>query len=159
MTVRLRKVKQHDIAYLQNIDLKCFDDLYDIDTWGAINESDNETIVVALLNNTVVGFVVYGVEGPNPMEVHVYKLGVLPKWRHKGIGRKLLNHVDKYAHLVGANNISCSVPEDLITGVNDATTWLKRMGLRAKLSGSVLNFTRTITHDSSHTPRITRTRP
>ena len=47
---------------------------------------------VFIIENAVGGFVCYRIDGP---DVHIEAVAVLPRFRRKGAGRQLLDHVDR----------------------------------------------------------------
>ena len=53
---------------------------------------EEEQVSVFVIENAIGGFVLYWLDGP---DVHIAALAVLPRFRRKGAGRQLLDHVDR----------------------------------------------------------------
>lgn len=80
-------------------------------------------VYVAVSEKSVVGFVLLDVRGPFRGYVHL--LGVMPEWRNRGIGAKLISHVEQRVFREHPNVFLC------VSSFNRAAQrFYKRMGFK-----------------------------
>ncbi|MBI2579337.1 MAG: GNAT family N-acetyltransferase [Candidatus Aenigmarchaeota archaeon] len=70
---------------------------------------DPESIIVAEEGGKIIGcvFIIY-----DPWSSFIYRLGVLPKYRRKGLGTKLMEEAERILKERGTNPITLFVRED-----------------------------------------------
>jgi ribosomal protein S18 acetylase RimI-like enzyme len=78
---------------------------------------------VAINNKTVAGFALLDIRGPFRGYIHL--LGVMPEWRNRGIGAKLIQHVEQRVFREHPNVFLC------VSSFNrEAQRFYKRMGFK-----------------------------
>ncbi len=102
-----RYMIHRDIPHIIDIDHECFDPDYWWLEDDFLNEMSLSVSFVAEWKHKLLGFVFH-------RSGEIIKAAVLPEWRRKGIGKKLLKRISH-------GKISCSVPKDMV----EAQLWLK----------------------------------
>jgi ribosomal-protein-alanine N-acetyltransferase len=88
----------------------------------ALTDATRE-VYVAVNEKAVVGFVLLDVRGPFRGYIHL--LGVMPEWRNRGIGAKLIRHVEERVFREQPNVFLC------VSSFNRAAQrFYKRMGFK-----------------------------
>ena len=123
----IRKPNQHDLNYILDIDLKCFEDNWTLDQWRQQLTICHNNILLAVQGNTPVGFVLW-------LKDEITRLAVKPTYRHLGLGTKLVNSVELELHAQGCKDMVIDVPESLCCPRHpiDVSLWLLRRGFRAR---------------------------
>jgi len=125
MTIIIRKPTWCDLSYLQDIDLKCFEDMWSLEFWRNILENNLFHVLVGNHNNHVAGFIVW-------WKNIIVRLGVKSSYRKLGCASKLLS---EYMKALEGQYLTAkiNVPENLCDIRYDKTTvsWLSLHGFRA----------------------------
>lgn len=123
----IRKPNQHDLNYLLDIDLKCFEDNWTLDEWRHQLMICNNSIFVATQGNTPVGYVLW-------CDEEITRIAVKPTYRHMGLGSKLLDAVEDELRRQGHTNVTINVPESLCCPRKpiDVSIWLIKRVFRAR---------------------------
>lgn len=78
-----------------------------------VHEKDNDTLMyVACLLGKIVGFI--GIKGKNDNEFEIKRLVILPRYRHYGYGKLLLDFANDKAISLGGEKITIGIIEDNI---------------------------------------------
>ena len=121
-------MKPLDVHYVLNIDLKCFETQYDMESWEIIF-SENIPVIVAVIDETPIGYMsMYSTQGI----LWIGRIGVLPAFRRRGIGTKLLDFglsqaLDETEARVTIPEYQCRPNEP-----DDASQWLLNRGFRCQ---------------------------
>lgn len=128
MIVQIRDAKPFDQVVLHDCDLKCFYVPWSDDFWGEIAKT--HVVKVATYWGSIIGFVV-ATYLEEHRHVMVPKVCVKPNYRRRKVGTQLIDEVEKFARLMKAECIVCTVPESFTSGDQDATGWLKALNFKA----------------------------
>lgn len=104
MTITIKILNHDDFDILRNIDLDVFDDLLDIPKAKEFLADPRHHLVVAIVNDQVVGFVsaVHYVHPDKPCpELWINEVSVAEKHRRQGLGKRLMNAVFEVARELG----------------------------------------------------------
>jgi GNAT superfamily N-acetyltransferase len=130
MILTTRDAYGEDLAYLRDIDLKCFQPCWSREEWEFACEL--YTVRLACYYDTPVAFAAHGICDDNKLQYLVPKLAVKRDFRGHGIGHRLLREAELYAKDLGCTSLWTSLPERLWSpGDEDVSGWLKKMGFRA----------------------------
>ena len=112
MDITIREIEEKDyldVLSLGNNELDCKHNVEDMTThYLRIKDDDRYKTFVALLNNEAVGFIssVWSYEiGRELGFMHIIGLAVKSNMQNKGIGTKLIKHIEKYAKEKGITSI------------------------------------------------------
>ncbi len=72
----------------------------------------SERKVVARAGDAVVGVALYRVDGPMPLPAYLHLLAVAEGWRGQGVGRALLEHVEREVFAHGPNLFLCCTADN-----------------------------------------------
>ena len=121
----LNKSKLHDM------DLKCFDDVWDEESWLHWFE-DDRVVYIAEVDGKEAGFVACMILSDG---IFIEKLGVKPSYRGQGVSRKLLSSIELQARLCAwPHVVSITVPETFLSPgrPDDISGWVSKVGFKAK---------------------------
>lgn len=129
MITNIRQPTFSDITHLVDVDLKCFEDNIGLKTWRMTFEDDEIFKFVGIFEQTPVGFVLWEANE----KVTITRIGVKPAYRHRGIGRQLLDAVRVWTQVHGMSSIWLEVPESLCDPrfpSLDVSGWLQKLSFR-----------------------------
>lgn len=127
----IRQPNFSDITHLVDIDLKCFEDNMELKEWRMTFEDDDIFKLVGTVERTPVGFVLWRVVGN---VLTVTRVGVKPAYRHRSIGKQLIDAVRIWASVHKIYTLNLEVPESLCDPRYpslDIGGWLQKLGFRA----------------------------
>jgi ribosomal-protein-alanine N-acetyltransferase len=109
---RLRTYRPADFEILYEIDQKCFPPgiAYGRGELASFIASPHAMTWVAEVRGAVVGFVI--AERENEKIGHVVTIDVIEQWRHRGVGRELMNTAEDWACRMGAQFMYLETAED-----------------------------------------------
>ncbi len=114
-----------------DIDIKCFDDVWDMDSWLQWFEADR-VVYLAELDNKDVGFAVCTLLSDG---IFIEKIGVKPACRLQGVSTRLLSAIRVRAQTrEWPYIVSLTVPETFLSPgrPGDISGWIAKVGFRAK---------------------------
>lgn len=129
----VRQAGTSDILSVKNCDLKCYYDSYTNAQWDGV--TDDYAVNVAICKGTVVGYVLFCQDRENTNLVLIRRLGVLPSFRRRGVGRRLYDSVHDVAKLLSVVHIATTIPEHMCDPRTpfDCTPFLLKLGFQAKM--------------------------
>lgn len=97
MVISTEPVNPDDLDDLWRIERECFTkEAYSRQQIASLLENQNAVDLVARVNGEIAGFVIGGIEDFRGRLVgHVYTIDVAVKHRRKGVGKQLLNDIEK----------------------------------------------------------------
>lgn len=124
-----RNPRLADLAYLVDIDLKCYEDPWDMEKWRTIIMDFNLNKLVVIRKQHA-GVAVWKFDSG---AIKVLRLGVKPAYRNYGIGSELLQAIEKSAPNQKANSVVFKIPESLCRPgePDDVSVWLAHRGYKA----------------------------
>jgi GNAT superfamily N-acetyltransferase len=133
MLTNIRKPTLTDVNYLLDIDLKCFEDPWDVNLWRGLCTDTNINKLVGTYYGTPMSFVFWQLLTDSDA-VTIYRLAVKPKHRNEGTGTQLLKAVELAALQAHYKTLRIMVPESLCCPgqPQDASRWLNNRGFRAQ---------------------------
>lgn len=138
MMFAIREARPEDLNRLQHSDLKCFDYSWDAEEWKFAIE--NYSVKLATYYGTPVGFSVMAIVTEPKRIGHLFKLGVIPTFRRRKLGRQLIAGAMGFTQFAGLNEIEAIIPEMLCRPgePQDILGFLAKVGFRA--TGVVPNY-------------------
>jgi len=126
----IREAWATDQVRLIDIDIKCFDAAWSPDAWALA--SGNYVIKVATFYGTVIGFETF-FHAKDHNSVFIPKLGVLPAYRRKGIGRSFVKDAIEFAGQVKATRLETLLPESMLRPGEPVFCgeWMNKVGFKA----------------------------
>ena len=125
-----RVATRADRPTLCNMDLKIFDDVWEIDSWGDWFD-EGRYVFIAEVNGQCIGFAACVVLSDG---VLIEKIGVKHLYRGNGVSRVLLKMARDYADLQDFPSIvSITIPETFLNPgkPGDISGWVRKMGFKA----------------------------
>jgi GNAT superfamily N-acetyltransferase len=113
------------------MDLKCFDDVWDEESWLDWFKEDR-VVYIAKIEGKEVGFVACMILSDG---IFIEKLGVKPGYRKQGVSRALLSSIELQARLQAwPHVVSITVPETFLSPgqPDDISGWVSKVGFQAK---------------------------
>jgi GNAT superfamily N-acetyltransferase len=86
-------LEKQDINLIHTLDFKTYQYAFDIKEWGQLVQRGTVLSTLAVVNDVKVGLGVWE-RGAKGKPAYIHRLGVLPNFRNKGIGRKILSWID-----------------------------------------------------------------
>lgn len=116
---------------LHDIDLKCFDDVWEPELWPH-RFKDDLMVFMAEIRGKEVGFAACMILSDG---IFIDKIGVKPDYRRQGISREILMKIQarammqKWPHVV-----SITIPEStlVLPGSDNIAGWIRKIGFKAK---------------------------
>jgi [ribosomal protein S18]-alanine N-acetyltransferase len=97
--VSVRRASLHDLDDISKIEIACFAAPWPREVLAEeIAERSWSRVVVASSQDTVIAFMVYWLVSS---ELHLLNLAVHPRWRRRGLGRMLVDHLVAEARVEG----------------------------------------------------------
>lgn len=126
----IREAWANDQVRLLDIDIKCFDNAWSPDAWALAGA--NYVIKVATFYGTVIAFQTF-FHDKDHNTVFMPKVGVLPAYRRKGIGRSFVKDAIEFAGQVKASRLETLIPESMLrpTEPSFCGHWTKSVGFKA----------------------------
>jgi GNAT superfamily N-acetyltransferase len=94
---------------------------------------DMKQVFIAEIRATKIGYILMDFDRREPI-VRVASVGVLPKFRHHGVGSKLMEHACTQAYAGDVRDIRINVPSYQVDDLNDPWNidhWLWKVGFKA----------------------------
>lgn len=114
-TLLISKMQESDINELVKIDKICFSSPWSYNSFKAELENKNSYFIVCKYNNNAIGYAgLYKILD----ETYISNIALLPDYRKKGIGRKLLVSLINYAQNNRASFISLEVRKSNYIAIN-----------------------------------------
>lgn len=104
-------MKEQDIVKVFDVERKCFPFPFGETLIGNIYYGAPELCFVVEFEENVIGFLLGGYTA-KVGQAHILSVAVLEKFRHQGLGRKLLEHFIKRTEILGYNSIKLEVKVD-----------------------------------------------
>lgn|SRR5574340_169139 len=125
MITNIRQPLISDLNYILDIDLKCFEDPWDVDTWKEIIKNETYNMFIGTYKTLPVGIVVW----TNNI---ITRIGVKPSYRNNGVGTKLIQAMELAEMQKGTKSLTAFITESLCcpTCVLDVSKWFVRRGYR-----------------------------
>ena len=95
--LQIRKTILKDIKSMDNVNRLVLPENYDLDTWNKIISSPNTISYILEENkNNIVGYIVVVLKNDNQNSIigHIYSIGIIPKYQHKGYGYKFMKIIE-----------------------------------------------------------------
>ncbi len=136
MLSNIRKPEAHDLNYILDIDLKCFEDNWSLSNWRETLYDPRYGILIGTYQGTPVGFIVWLTASKSI----ITRLGVKPNFRNKGVGTQLLSAVEVILGQQNIKELLFPITESLCQpgSPKDISKWLINRGY---LAGSLLRGT------------------
>lgn len=140
MTIQtIREARDGDKHYLKQLDLRCFDNVYDAETWKLLIEDRQTHVWLGCNRLTPISFMVLERQlcehiGDDKWSMHIHKLCVSERFRNRGVGTRLIAHAHTRAAQAGVNWITGTVPEWMVNDKEDpryCLDWIKRFNFKA----------------------------
>jgi len=131
-SVKIREANALDRSKLYDMDIKCFDDVWDLEAWLHWFEKDR-VIYIAELDNKEVGFAVCVLLSDG---ILIEKIGVKPAHRLLGISMSLLLTIQLCAgEQEWPGVVSTTVPETFLSPgqPGDVSGWITKVGFKAQV--------------------------
>jgi len=128
----VREATWLDQFKLYDIDVKCFDYVWDTETWVDWIKDDDHVILVCEVDKVIAGFVACIILSDG---VFIEKIAVKNPYRLQGVSVALLVRIHQLAHEQGWPNVlSITVPETFVIPgrPEDITGWLTKAALQIK---------------------------
>lgn len=100
----MRKFEFEDISRILEIERRSFKDPYDISTFLLFWALDPDGFLVAEVNGSVVGYVI-----ASHRDEEIVSIAVMPEFRRKGVGRRLMEEAMEYLKGKGARKAELMV--------------------------------------------------
>lgn len=139
--VVIDNIDQTDIESIMKIIENCapYLELRDRGLYWTIVTFFRDTCLIARINGKAVGFIMAFVSQVNPKELYVQDIGILPEYRKKGIGMKLMEKITQIAVMRNCNSIVLTTKPG-----NGAVTFWKKLGFKNVSNGPVIDGEPTI---------------
>ena len=125
----LRRPRLADLSYLVDIDLKCYEDPWDVEKWRTVL-MDFALDKLVSIRKQHAGLAVWKfADGVSK----ILRLGVKPAYQHYGIGSELLRTIEQTTLERGIRTVKFKIPESLCCPSDpaDVSAWLGRRGYKA----------------------------
>jgi len=129
---QVRKATWLDQSKLYDIDNKCFDDVWDTETWLDCIKDEDHIILVCEVDKIIAGFAVCTILSDG---ILIEKIGVKHPYRLQGVSTSLLVSIHRLTHEQDWPNVlTIVVPETFVIPgrSEDITGWLVKVGLKIK---------------------------
>lgn len=122
----MRSAQNQEIQDIVSIEQQLFPNPWPFDAFQRLFKQDNYSILVALSNDNVVGYVIFSLEGLSFLDVlqnysprgHILNLAVKPSFQRKGIGSLLLKRALDNIWEEGYNKVELEVKTDNNPAIN-----------------------------------------
>lgn len=131
MGLHLRNADPHDTVYLMQIDVKGYDKAWELEDWRKIANDRNQNVICITNNSLPIAFCAYEIDGN---QLKLLRLSVLPRNRRQGLGRSMLQWIDRLMHDKRMKRSTCVVP---ITNTA-ACNFLKNSGYKVPAKGGIM---------------------
>jgi ribosomal-protein-alanine N-acetyltransferase len=120
MRIRVETASKKQLDELYRIETKCFDkDAYTKKDLFELLNAHNSISLIAKVDSEVIGFAIGEIFlGRNALRGTLVTIDVLPQWRRKGVGRKLLEGMEKILIRKHVKTAHLEVREDNIAAIN-----------------------------------------
>jgi ribosomal-protein-alanine N-acetyltransferase len=119
----IRRFELKDIPQVLRIERTSFKNPYDISTFLYFWEAEPEGFLVAEMRGRVVGYVMASSRNG---EGEILSISVMPEFRRKGIGRRLMERAIEYLRGKGVDRIGLEVRE----GNEEAIKFYEKLGFK-----------------------------
>lgn len=111
----IREPGPGDLEAIEQLEKQCFADPWSAAVIDSELHASGRYHRVALAQNQIVGYLLamWILD-----ELHVNKLGVLPRFRRRGVGRELIDDCETFARSRGITTIRLEVRETNLTAIN-----------------------------------------
>jgi len=119
-----------DLTALKDLDLKTYHYPLSDEAWKRALVDSPCVVYTLRISRTHIG---YMVAEPKELKLSVHRLGIVPKYRGMGGGKRLLKRVDELAHDTSYTHLQAVIP-DIHCIPNDpdnVSLWLKFQGFKA----------------------------
>lgn len=129
----IREATDKDKQYIKMLDLRCFDNVWDAETWNLMIPDQKVKVWVGCNRLVPISFTVLERDlceyVDDKWSMHIHKLCVSERFRNRGIGTRLIAHAHTRAAQCGVNWITMTVPEWLVNNPKDpryCLDWIQR---------------------------------
>ncbi|RLG59523.1 ribosomal-protein-alanine N-acetyltransferase [Candidatus Geothermarchaeota archaeon] len=124
--VKIRKFRVEDIKKILKLERECFKEPYDFLTFIYFWRRDPNGFLVAEADNDVIGYVIANSRFFRKEEGEIVSIAVKPKYRRKGIGKRLMLEAIRYLKSKGVKRVGLEVRE----GNKEAISFYELIGFK-----------------------------
>ncbi len=127
MITNIRQPLISDLNYILDIDLKCFEDPWDIEVWKEIVKNETSNMFIGTYRAIPVGVIVW-------TSNILARIGVKPSFRGNGVGTQLIHALELAEMQKGTKTIITFITESLCCPGHklDVSRWFVTRGYRGK---------------------------